>query len=1014
MGWFSSSINEVKSSSPSHKTQNYVIHIYKRAIRPRCLFYVVAGLLVNWKDEKTESLTRKMLLGFFCPMGVVLSAVAIAGARQFMEASPQILPSLAILLGLYLTFYAYVAITKKCPSTLYHLWVVGCCALTLVASTHGLLPAAGVLNMAMLLLLTLSSEFSSWLYRVIYFVFLAAVFLAGIVGMQQDVLGSLGSEPVVESVYVIRANFFILVSYIIFIVVYIVDRIISRSASGVHEAATFADECCKLLSTYDTKEAASLLQIVGAGPTRLPDKLWESFRTLVEDLHLYRAYLPQHVLGSRRTALDNSTFVVPSSNCSARKMTTVECNTVLLTLQAPDFMSFEEATIFMEAAAGMVSAFKGTVELTSSTVIAASFSTPPPKGRKDKKGGRTTTLALRHEFTPTSAEEAAPEPVWEMVAAEAGKSALDYLRDIGILNVTAVVTSGQLCRTVVEDGDSSSHIVVHGATVLEGVQLSQIRNKRTYMRVIMSEAAALAVCEMVLPTMQIHQQGSKSLLFEYFSMPAVDVDAHRLAIREVFVLIVNGRLESALAGIPDAYAAESLSCARWKAMLKKIIQAPQPGNPQTLGLPILYTGGWVPSGVPNEQAIAGFRSGAWAQTHPSENNTEHVSHQPTVALPPVYTVSTAANLEKTIAQRMRAIVVADDDALFPVFVHEDDSDMEVDEAVRQASHHFSGSGVDTTQSATYEQNQHPHKQVTDTSGSTWSITNRVLGGGAFATVWLATNEMGRPVAAKIINTSHRNISSSAHEIISEVETLSSMRHPHIVSYLSWAMVGKDMYVFMEWVGYGSLRMMMDQCKVIPIDMVQKYVLHALSGLIFLHNKGIVHCDVKPHNLLVEANGCVKIADFGSVVSCMNRDDRPVIRRYVDPTQPEMSMTEPQEMVEMGHEDLDVKGTAWYMAPEACRGDVEAVSDVWSLGITVAEVLSGQLPFTPQDLSTSQSRFIQRVGSGMIKPTITHSPLLLSLVETYPQLGSFLRECWEFNPRNRLTANKIQDQHTSWI
>jgi serine/threonine protein kinase len=380
---------------------------------------------------------------------------------------------------------------------------------------------------------------------------------------------------------------------------------------------------------------------------------------------------------------------------------------------------------------------------------------------------------------------------------------------------------------------------------------------------------------------------------------------------------------------------------------------------------------------------------------------------------------------------MRAIVVADDDALFPVFVHEDDSDMEVDEAVRQASHLFSNSGVDTTHSATYEQ-QPPQKQVTDTSGSTWSITNRVLGGGAFATVWLATNEMGRPVAAKIINTSHRNISSSAHEIISEVETLSSMRHPHIVSYLSWAMVGKDMYVFMEWVGYGSLKMMMDQCKVVPIDMVQKYVLHALSGLIFLHSKGIVHCDVKPHNLLVEANGCVKIADFGSVVSCMNRDDRPVIRRYIDPTQPDMTVTDSthygpssngkdtseeqqqhQEMAQVGHEDLDVKGTAWYMAPEACRGDVEAVSDVWSLGITVAELLGGQLPFAPQDLSTSQSRFIQRVGSGMIKPTITHIPLLLDLVETYPQLGNFLRECWEFNPRNRHTANKIQDEQTSW-
>eukprot|EP00658_Telonema_sp_P-2_P019888 TRINITY_DN17820_c0_g1_i1.p1 TRINITY_DN17820_c0_g1~~TRINITY_DN17820_c0_g1_i1.p1 ORF type:complete len:581 (+),score=78.85 TRINITY_DN17820_c0_g1_i1:150-1892(+) len=551
----------------------------------------------------------------------------------------------------------------------------------------------------------------------------------------------------------------------------------------------------------------------------------------------------------------------------------------------------------------------------------------------------------------------------------------------------------RLCRTVVEDGDSSSHIVVHGATVLEGVQLSQIRNKRTYMRVIMSEAAALAVCEMVLPSMQIYQQGSKSLLFEYFSMPAVEVDAHRLAIREVFVLIVNGRLESALAGISDAYAAESLSCARWKAMLMKIIQPPLPGNPQTLGLPILYTGGWVPSGVPTEQAIASFRSGTWAHSHPLKNNTDHIA-QPSVILPPVFSVSTAANLEKTIAQRMRAIVVADDDALFPVFVHEDDSDLEVDEAVRQASHHFSNSGVDPTHSATYE--QHPHKQVTDTSGSTWSITNRVLGGGAFATVWLATNEMGRPVAAKIINTSHRNISSSAHEIISEVETLSSMRHPHIVSYLSWAMVGKDMYVFMEWVGYGSLRMMMDQCKMIPIDMAQKYVLHALSGLIFLHSKGIVHCDVKPHNLLVEANGCVKIADFGSVVSCMNRDDRPLIRRYKDPTQPDMSITgntnssssygkdpreeqQQQEMAQMGHEDLDVKGTAWYMAPEACRGDVEAVSDVWSLGITVAELLSGQLPFAPQDLSTSQSRFIQRVGSGMIKPTITHSPLLLSLV-----------------------------------
>ncbi|KAJ9466115.1 Protein kinase byr2 [Diplonema papillatum] len=214
----------------------------------------------------------------------------------------------------------------------------------------------------------------------------------------------------------------------------------------------------------------------------------------------------------------------------------------------------------------------------------------------------------------------------------------------------------------------------------------------------------------------------------------------------------------------------------------------------------------------------------------------------------------------------------------------------------------------------------------DMVGSAWIRGTQRLGAGASGDVWLGMSTEGSLVAMKWVplpagspskSLSSRGADAAAKTaaIVSEVEILSKHRHDAIVHLVSCAvLLPSHVVIIMEYVSGGSIASILKQFGRVPCTTAKRYTKDILSGLSYLHSRGITHADLKPGNVLLHADGRCKLADFGTSRSGHNKSFRPV-------------------------------GTPLYMAPEACSGCCEFASDFWSLGLTVAEMLSGCLPFS---------------------------------------------------------------------
>jgi hypothetical protein len=313
-------------------------------------------------------------------------------------------------------------------------------------------------------------------------------------------------------------------------------------------------------------------------------------------------------------------------------------------------------------------------------------------------------------------------------------------------------------------------------------------------------------------------------------------------------------------------------------------------------------------------------------------------------------------VESKLAERHRAVNVVDEEsALFQMFVFDDPADA------------LKAEGTE----------EDPHVLV-DHRGRRWIKGHRVLGVGAFAKVINGVGEFGTPVAIKCFDLESRVLSASAEELSSEIQFLSSLRHDNLVSYIGDCIVGNSYYVIMECVSVGSLADCAKRFVYLPPLAVAHYVRDALLGLQYLHDSGVTHCDIKPHNLLLAASGKCKVSDFGS---CIN-------------TQLGESPGSPVGCRRPGSTQEVVRGTAAYMAPEACRGDICAASDIWSLGITTFELLTSRLPWELCLLS-NESRFIANHGKlDSMTPDI--SPLRDTVA------GDFVARCLRRDPEKRDT------------
>ena len=194
-------------------------------------------------------------------------------------------------------------------------------------------------------------------------------------------------------------------------------------------------------------------------------------------------------------------------------------------------------------------------------------------------------------------------------------------------------------------------------------------------------------------------------------------------------------------------------------------------------------------------------------------------------------------------------------------------------------------------------------------------TIKLLGVGGFAQVYLAEAN-GSQVAIKVLNAPAID-ESEMQLFINEAQKLSQLQHPHIVKVLDFNVKGNTPYLVMEYAPNGTLAQKHRDKSPLPYPTIVTYVNQIASALQYVHDRNLVHCDVKPPNLLLGKNNEVILGDFGIVTAT---------RTNVAPT--------------MDH----IHGTAPYMAPEHSAGRPVRASDQYSLAVIIYEWLCGQLPF----------------------------------------------------------------------
>jgi hypothetical protein len=195
-----------------------------------------------------------------------------------------------------------------------------------------------------------------------------------------------------------------------------------------------------------------------------------------------------------------------------------------------------------------------------------------------------------------------------------------------------------------------------------------------------------------------------------------------------------------------------------------------------------------------------------------------------------------------------------------------------------------------------------------------------LGRGGMGVVYKAHEEsLNRYVAIKVLGEQLSGDPSFVTRFVREAQAAAALSHPNIIQIF---FIGEDNgrhYFVMEYVKGKSLLAMVKDEGRIDNPRAAQYILQAANGLAAAHDRGFLHRDIKPANLLVEESGLLKIADFGLAL--------------------------PQDAATRLTATGMLVGTPGYLSPEQCMAQqVDARTDIYSLGVTYYEVLSGKMPF----------------------------------------------------------------------
>ncbi|KAJ3909323.1 Pkinase-domain-containing protein [Lentinula edodes] len=262
--------------------------------------------------------------------------------------------------------------------------------------------------------------------------------------------------------------------------------------------------------------------------------------------------------------------------------------------------------------------------------------------------------------------------------------------------------------------------------------------------------------------------------------------------------------------------------------------------------------------------------------------------------------------------------------------------------------------LDDEGSASEEADDEDEDGAAGDAGKSKKINNKwikgaLIGSGSFGKVYLGMDaSTGRSMAVKQVklpNGSAPNLERKQSMLTAlehEIELLQDLQHDNIVQYLYSTLEDDCLNIFLEYVPSGSVTALLRNCGAFEETLVSNFIRQISQGLSYLHERGIIHRDIKGANILVDNKGGVKISDFG-------------ISKKVDV----------QALTGARLHRPSLQSSVFWMAPEVVKQSAHTQkADIWSVGCLVVEMFTGEHPWA----QLTQMQPVFKIGSSA-KPTI---------------------------------------------
>jgi len=248
--------------------------------------------------------------------------------------------------------------------------------------------------------------------------------------------------------------------------------------------------------------------------------------------------------------------------------------------------------------------------------------------------------------------------------------------------------------------------------------------------------------------------------------------------------------------------------------------------------------------------------------------------------------------------------------------------------------------------------------------------DRKLGEGGMATVYSGTDTLlRRRVAIKVLRSQYAADAEFVRRFYQEAESAARLSHPNIVNTYDVGREGDTYYIVMELVDGPSLGEIIAADGKLPEPVAIDYAAQICNGLAYAHRQGLLHRDIKPANVLVTKDDVVKLSDFG-------------IARAV--SQHTMALTKPGL----------VMGSVFYISPEQAQGhELDEASDLYSVGIVLYQMLTGELPYNGESPVTVA---LKHIGDPV--PSLDTKKLGVS-----PALAAIVNKLLQKRPENRFSS-----------